>query len=477
MIGVLDEAQFDECNDCDDYAITQAQELNDMLQVLEVQPGEDVPGVHMPRWLQQLRGVWMYSGLERDRQAYLAAHAIWAGELVADPHYTGADELIGVIEQSPVTTADMAATPDAVTDSDELVALRAQVLRLQRESVVIPASPATAPDPVDAVAIAPVSIAPILSMNGATISTADLAHGVADVSTQPETGTGRVVLPEPHVGTDPVGSYLYQCLQYAMVTMCLMIALTVALGLYVTWTHAFPAVESDVQVGRLNGMSRLVSTASAISGACRAVLDNASQSPDATMAIAFALGGCMWVMSSYGWTAAVRVRLSAGASRTHAAVQASGRFTLCICFMYFYLAKGDMASEGDMVVYNSLLLEHANDEWCMLHAGVASRMSEMWSQTMVMPAVHTMAELVLVAEADGCSAERALVMDTGARRSVIRDPSCFDRLTCRPAPFKVRGVLGATGQPDFMGTATVFVPASTSELGEPTHVEAVTLVD
>ena len=64
MIGVLDEAQFDECDDCDDYALTQAQELNDMLQVLEVQPGEDVPGVHMPRWLQQLRGVWtvLWSG-------------------------------------------------------------------------------------------------------------------------------------------------------------------------------------------------------------------------------------------------------------------------------------------------------------------------------------------------------------------------------------------------------------------------------
>ena len=113
----------------------------------------------------------------------------------------------------------------------------------------------------------------------------------------------------------------------------------------------------------------------------------------------------------------------------------------------------------------------------MFHAEVASRMSEMWSQTMVMPAVHPMAELVLLAEADGCDPERAIVLDTGARRSVIRDPACFDRLTCRPAPFKIRGVLGASGQPDFMGTATVYLPVSPTELGEHTLVEAVTLVD
>ena len=129
-----------------------------------------------------------------------------------------------------------------------------------------------------------------------------------------------------------------------------------------------------------------------------------------------------------------------------------------------------------MQAYNELLREHAGDDWCMLHADVASRMSEMWSQTMVMPAVHTMAELVLIAEADGCDAEHALVVDTGARRSVIRDPASFDRLTCRPAPFKVRGVLGATGQPDFMGNATVYMPVSKTEFGEQTHVEAVTLV-
>ena len=109
------------------------------------------------------------------------------------------------------------------------MALRAQVLRLQaqRESVVIPASPAPAPGPDDAVPIAPVSISPMLSMNGAIISTADLAHEVTDAGAQSETGAGRANLPEPHVGPDPVGSYMYQCLQYAMVTMCLMIALTV----------------------------------------------------------------------------------------------------------------------------------------------------------------------------------------------------------------------------------------------------------
>ena len=84
---------------------------------------------------------------------------------------------------------------------------------------------------------------------------------------------------------------------------------------------------------------------------------------------------------------------------------------------------------------------------------------------MVMPAVHSLAELVLITEADGCDPEHALVMDTGARTSVIRDYASFDRLACRPAPFKVRGVLGASGQPDFMGNATVCLLVSSTALG------------
>ena len=195
------------------------------------------------------------------------------------------------------------------------------------------------------------------------------------------------------------------------------------------------------------------------------------------MVIAFIICGCMWVISSYGWTGAVLSQFKAVIQRVHVVVQSSAKFTVFICVAYFMVAKGDGASEGDLLAYNELLREHAGDDWCMLHADVASRMSEMWSQTMVMPAVHTMAELVLIAEADGCDAEHALVIDTGARRSVIRDPTCFDRLTCRPAPFKVRGVLGSTGQPDFMGNATVYMPVSKTELGQQTHVEAVTLVD
>ena len=70
-----------------------------------------------------------------------------------------------------------------------------------------------------------------------------------------------------------------------------------------------------------------------------------------------------------------------------------------------------------------------------------------------------------------------MVMDTGARRSVIRDPACFDKTTCRPAPFRVRGVLGASGQPDFMGNATAYLPVADTAAGGATRVEAVLLVD
>ena len=80
-------------------------------------------------------------------------------------------------------------------------------------------------------------------------------------------------------------------------------------------------------------------------------------------------------------------------------------------------------------------------------------------------------------EADGCDPEHAKVVDTGARRSVIRDPACFDRQSCRPAPFRVRGVLGASGQPDFMGNATVYLPVSDTPTGSSLHMEAVTLID
>ena len=68
----IEEAQFDECDDCfDDHtdAGSRAEE-NDVLEVLEVQPGHDIPGVHMPPRLQQLRGNALISGLPRDEQIF-----------------------------------------------------------------------------------------------------------------------------------------------------------------------------------------------------------------------------------------------------------------------------------------------------------------------------------------------------------------------------------------------------------------------
>ena len=77
-IAVLDdieESQFDECDDCNDDTLLQAQELND---ILEIQDGQfDIPGVHMPSRLQQLRGNAVISGLARDEQVFQSEARAW----------------------------------------------------------------------------------------------------------------------------------------------------------------------------------------------------------------------------------------------------------------------------------------------------------------------------------------------------------------------------------------------------------------
>ena len=159
------------------------------------------------------------------------------------------------------------------------------------------------------------------------------------------------------------------------------------------------------------------------------MFDAAGQSHDVSMMLAFAVCGLAWCISTYGWADPLLSWAKATVRRVHTLVMSNTPYVVFICLAYFMVASGDASTESDMTAYNDLMRAHAGDEGCMFHAEVASRMSEMWSQTMVMPAVHPMAELVLLAEADGCDPERAIVMDTGARRSVIRDPACFDRMT------------------------------------------------
>jgi hypothetical protein len=195
------------------------------------------------------------------------------------------------------------------------------------------------------------------------------------------------------------------------------------------------------------------------------------------MAIVFVIGGCFCAFTQDGWASIALVRAKATIARAHLLVQSGWKFAVFICMAYFMVASGDGATKGGLLAYNDLVCAHSGNEWFMLHADVASRMSEMWSNVMVMPAVHSTCELVMLVEADGCDPEHAKVIDTGARRSVIRDPACFDRKSCRPAPFRVRGVLGATGQPYFMGNATVYLPVSDTPTGASLHMEAVTLTD
>ena len=280
---------------------------------------------------------------------------------------------------------------------------------------------------------------------------------------------------------DRVGSYMLQCVQYGLATMCTMIALTVILGFYAAARRAL-APANLVSAPRVACAdwhlicvwTQLWQTVLTIARACARAVDAARRSSDITMAFVFVIGGCFYALATDGWAGNALIRGRAVISRAHQLVQSGWKFAVFVCMAYLLVANGDGATEGDLLAYNNMVRAHSGNEWFMLHAGVASRMSEMWSNVMVMPAVHSVDELIMLVEADGCDPEHAKVVDTGARRSVIRDPACFDRKSCRPAPFRVRGVLGASGQPDFMGDATVYLPVSDTPTGAPVQMEAVT---
>ena len=63
--------------------------------------------------------------------------------------------------------------------------------------------------------------------------------------------------------------------------------------------------------------------------------------------------------------------------RAHLLVQSSATFAVFICMAHCMVASGDGASEGDLLAYNELVRAHTGDDWCMFHADVVSRMSEM----------------------------------------------------------------------------------------------------
>ena len=194
-----------------------------MLQILEVQPGEDVPGVHMPKWLQQLRGVHMYSGLERDRQAYHAGWDQWTRGLTPASAHTGAADLVAVTEGRTHYSApeEHALRPDTahetVRDDSELLALRAQVRQFQDQkgAVVIPAVITSALVPAAAV---PTAIEPTpLPVGSAAVSLPEMPRHPAVDTDQCRASPG---------GVDRVGSYMFDCVRYALATICLVIALT-----------------------------------------------------------------------------------------------------------------------------------------------------------------------------------------------------------------------------------------------------------
>ena len=481
MVAVLeeDDPQLDECDDCED-GLWQAQQLNDSLQVLEVQPGQIVAGERMPDRLRQLRDLSLCTGKASDEQAYHDAFRLWCPQHSED-HTSAGSSVVAVLDEAAPPPSGANAPRNAATHESEVLQLRAQ-LKLMAEKVA--AIDAASSDKVGndnaVVADAPMPVTDkltraqgaVLSMNGSTVSIADLrAAATVDIVAE---------------GADPVGSFMLRCVRYALATMTVMIALTVGLGLYAGAKHAFPpSVTSSDSVAQRECSGRrlacigaqFVDTVYTMVGAAAGLLEVASRSSDACMAAAFAIGGAMYAMSIYGWTDVAVAHVQAFVGKLHAAVHNGWKFTVFICMIYLMVAGGDGASCDDLIAYNELVRAHAGSEWFMFHADVASRISELWSNTMLMPAVHSLDELVLLAEADGRDPTNTVVIDTGARRSVIRDPKCFNKATCRPAPFKVRGVLGASGQPDFMGNATIYMPVSDTATGAPVLVEAVELID
>ena len=291
-----------------------------------------------------------------------------------------------------------------------------------------------------------------------------------------------------HGARDQVGSHILMCVRYSLMALCALVVLTVMLGTYAMavrvlgtdGTSLVTVVRSRRKcTGRMVrcAAENLGGTMSNVAQGLSDALDAARRSSDLSMALALVIIGLGWAASEMGWCRLSWARMRAVVNRAHDLVQRCAGVAALVCFAYVLVASGDGASTDDLQAYNDMLHEHAADDWCMFHADVACRLSEMWSQAMIMPAVHPLAELVMLAEADGCDPSSAVVMDTGARRSVMRDPACFDRATCRPAPFRVRGVLGASGQPDFMGNATAYLPVADTAVGGATRVEAVVLID
>ena len=217
MVAVLeeDDPQLDECDDCEDD-LWQAQQLNDSLQVLEVQPGQNVTGERMPDRLRQLRDLALCTGKASDEQAYHDAFRLWCPQENED-HTSAMGSVVAMLDESALPPSGANAPRDAATIESEMSALRAQLkLMADKVSAIDAASLVTvAKDGAVADAPMPVTDRPthaqgaVLSMNGSTISIADLqTAGTVDVVAK---------------GADPMGSFMLRCVQYVLATLTVMI--------------------------------------------------------------------------------------------------------------------------------------------------------------------------------------------------------------------------------------------------------------
>ena len=216
----------------------------------------------------------------------------------------------------------------------------------------------------------------------------------------------------------------------------------------------------------------------AISGAAQQAYGTLSLTC-ATSPIACGIGSsaAILLISSRVDQATIATRLAALGRAIYDLARQQAIPCVLIIFLWVKIMYSHAITSADLEAYNDMVIRHSSNETLNMHIQLASRVAESWTNTMVLPNMPTMEELIMVSAETGIDSDQVFVMDSGARRSVVRDPAAFRESSRRPCNFKIRGVLGNAGQPEFMGDAEILLPVSDSKDGTPCRMAPVVLQD
>ena len=147
-----------------------------------------------------------------------------------------------------------------------------------------------------------------------------------------------VAIGASHAG-DHVGSFMLQCVQYVLATLCTMIALTITLGFCASARRAFAPAnlvtaprETCVDWRLICLGTQLCQTVVTIAHASSNVLDAARRSSDIAMAIVFVISGCFYALAPDGWTG---IALTRGQD-DHRPHSSDGAVWLEVCRVYMH---------------------------------------------------------------------------------------------------------------------------------------------